>query len=159
GANGRDDAAGIATDAAGNVYISGDFESAVDFDPGPGTFILTGNGADNFIWKLDSAGNFVWAKRFGGNVLEDSNGNLAVDAQGNVYAGLNFKGDATFSPSPGAFSVSSRGDFDGVLIKLNSNGDVIWDKQIGGPGNDHVIYLALDDCGNVHITGLFSQTV
>ena len=57
----------IATDASGNLYITGRFQGTVDFDPGVATFNLTSNGSyDVFIQKMDSSGNFLWAKSFGG---------------------------------------------------------------------------------------------
>src|SRR5262249_27255742 len=53
----------------------------------------------------------------------------------------------------------SYGSFDFVLVKLASTGDVIWDRQLGGLGQDYVLNLALDDCGNLHSTGFFNQTM
>ncbi|MBL4753319.1 MAG: SBBP repeat-containing protein, partial [Flavobacteriales bacterium] len=75
----------ITTDASGNVYITGYFESSVvDFDPGPGTFNLSSNGLkDVFIQKLDALGNFVWAKSMGGT-SNDLSYSITTDASGNV---------------------------------------------------------------------------
>ena len=50
----------IALDNQGNVYSTGHFNGPTDFDPGPGSYVLTNNGSYNtFISKLDNAGNFV----------------------------------------------------------------------------------------------------
>src|SRR5690606_39966503 len=55
--------------AAGNIYSTGNYiNSAPDFDPGPGTFLLESAGTIDkmFISKLDAGGNFVWAKQASG---------------------------------------------------------------------------------------------
>ncbi|MBA2613816.1 MAG: hypothetical protein H0U95_17775 [Bacteroidetes bacterium] len=59
-AGGSSGAGSITQDASGNLYTVGSFSGAVDFDPGPGTFTLAGNGG--YICKLDPNGNFIWAK-------------------------------------------------------------------------------------------------
>lgn len=52
---------GVAIDAAGNVYSTGFFGEAVDFDPGPGTFILTPQSErDAYLLKLDPFGDFKY---------------------------------------------------------------------------------------------------
>jgi hypothetical protein len=58
----------LAVDAAGNVYVTGRFNGAVDFDPGLNQYILTSatvnaNTPSPFILKLNTAGNFVWVKQ------------------------------------------------------------------------------------------------
>jgi len=61
----------VKTDASGNVYSVGNFNDAVDFDPGPGSYSLTPVGnTDAFISKLDASGNFVWAKSIGGTSFD-----------------------------------------------------------------------------------------
>ena len=84
----------IFTDAAGNVYTTGQFDATSDFDPGPGVFNLTAAGSsDIFVSKLDAAGNFVWAKAMGGIAYEESQ-SIALDALGHVYVAGYF-----YSPS------------------------------------------------------------
>ncbi len=59
---------GIAVACSGSVYVTGTFDGAVDFDPGPGQDVLSSfafNAYDGFLWKLDKDGNHLWARRFG----------------------------------------------------------------------------------------------
>src|SRR5207247_8639367 len=65
GGAGQDEIYGITADAEGNVYSVGTYIPPVDFNPGPGTFNLSGSNA--FIVKLDANGNFVWAQRITDN--------------------------------------------------------------------------------------------
>ena len=76
---------GLATDSAGNVYTTSAFSGPSDFDPGAGTFELTGSGA--FVSKLDTNGDFVWAAAFTGWATGHS---VAVDGGGNVYCAGNY---------------------------------------------------------------------
>ena len=55
----------IALDGSGNIYIGGNFDGMVDFDPGPGVASRTGKGhGDIFICKLDSSGSFLGSGRW-----------------------------------------------------------------------------------------------
>ena len=50
-----DDAHDMDVDAAGSVYLTGNFSFSVDFDPGPGQYVLTSSKSQggNFVLKLD----------------------------------------------------------------------------------------------------------
>src|SRR5687768_2305798 len=65
GGIGVDGAHAIATDLAGNVYITGSFGETVDFDPGSGIVNLVSGYQDIFIQKLNPSGNLIWVKQMG----------------------------------------------------------------------------------------------
>src|SRR5439155_864345 len=61
GGTGVEDGPSIATDVAGNMYVTGFFEATADFDPGPGTQLRTSpNLRSQYVVRLDPAGQFVW---------------------------------------------------------------------------------------------------
>ena len=71
----------IVADAAGNSYVTGEFQGTADFDPGDDVLNLVSDGDDDtFVAKLDVTGSLVWAKRMGGNLAD---GEL-VDAPANA---------------------------------------------------------------------------
>ncbi len=157
---------GIALDAAGNVYTTGTFYGTADFDPGPGTFNMTAPSSSNdgiFISKLSSTGDFVWAKSINSNY----NGayGIAVDDSGNVLiTGFYQAGDIVdFDPGPGIFNLTSTGNYDTYILKLDTNGDFVWAKRIGGIGTSYTQVfgngIALDNSGNLYITGEFVGTI
>jgi len=149
----------IAVDAFGNVYTTGYFQGTADFDPGPGAFNLTSaGGGDIFISKLDASGNFVWAKQMGGT-SEDVGYSIAVDASGNVFTTGYFEGTADFDPGPGTFNLTSAGNTDIFISKLDASGNFVWAKQLGGTDYDSGVSIALDTSGNVYTTGWFQGTV
>ena len=151
----------ITVDNSGNVYTTGFFWYTIDFDPGPGTSNLESEGwSDIFILKLDSNGDFVWAKAMGGTLYDNAYG-IAVDTSGNVYTTGYFQGTADFDPdeSTSETLTSTGGSQDIFVSKLDSNGDFVWAKAIGGTSNDIGYGLALDTSGNVYTTGIFQGTV
>ena len=148
----------IATDVSGNVYTIGNFGTTADFDPGPGNFNLSSAGAnDVFISKVDPSGNFVWAKRIGGGDTDEGLA-IALDASGNVYATGVFRVTADFDPSAGVFNLTSAGDADIFILKLDASGNFLWAKQMGGVVNDFGFSIALDASNNVYATGSFGDT-
>ena len=147
----------IVLDASGNIYVMGNFEGTVDFDPGPGTANLTSAGfTDIFIYKLDNDGNFIWAKRMGGGFF-DSGYNMTADSNGNIYTTGFFSSIADFDPGAGTANLSSSGGTDIFVSKLDSDGNFVWAKKMGGPGDDNGSGIALDSIGKVYITGKFYE--
>jgi hypothetical protein len=131
GSTGLDQGRTVASDAAGNMYLTGNFSATVDFDPGAGIFNLTAFGQyDGFVLKLDPLGNFMWAKQFGG-VNEEFSENIAVDNTGNVIIGGHYIGTADFNPGPSTFNLTSNGSEDIFILKLDPSGSFLWAKSIG----------------------------
>ncbi len=157
GGLGDDVAKSIAVDFSGNVFSCGSFSgTAVDFDPGPGTYTLSSAGvSDVFINKLDNSGNFIWAKRIGGGSDERAN-SLALDASGNVYVTGYFYGTIDFDPGAGTFTMSSAGFADIFILKLDAAGNFAWAKKMGGNKGDFGDDISIDGAGNVYTVGQFA---
>ena len=149
----------ITTDVSGNVYSTGVFQGTVDFDPGAGSYILNSNGSsDIFIQKLDSNGNFIWAKSMGSTEY-DAGFSVTTDASGNVYTTGRFQNIVDFDPGPGTFNLTSNGDHDIFIQKLDPNGNLLWARSMGGTGSERGNSITTDALGNVYTTGWFQNTV
>jgi len=151
----------IATDAANNVYSIGRFVGTVDFDPGSAITSFTSPGAGTgqiYISKLDASGNFVWAKQMGGD-YDDYGLSIVLDAQANVYSTGHFSDVADFDPGTGVFNLTTLAGMNEIFIsKLNSNGEFLWAKQMGGASHDRGQAITLDALWNVITTGYFKGT-
>jgi hypothetical protein len=101
--------------------------------------------------------NFSWAKSLGG-VLNDRGYSLSVDSLGNVHTVGFFRDTVDFDPGVGVFELTSVGDSDVFISKLDSNGDFLWAKSVGGASSDVVNSVDTDLLGNVYITGYFRNT-
>lgn len=152
-----DIAKSIGTDASGNVYIGGYFRGTSDFDPGPGVLNLTsGSGNDDFfIQKLDANGNLIWVKTWGNPSEIDVLDDLSVDPMGNVYTTGYFQGTIDFDPGAGTSNLTSVGNRDIFVSKLDASGNFVWAKNVGGGSSDYGNGITTDASGNVYITGSF----
>ncbi|MBD2078274.1 DUF4347 domain-containing protein [Phormidium sp. FACHB-592] len=146
----------IDVDSSGNVYTTGSFYGTVDFDPGMGTTNLSSVGnSDIFVSKLDASGNFVWVKRMG--VFYEVTG-ISVDSSGNVYTTGSFYGTVDFDPGMGTTNLTSVGNSDIFVSKLDASGNFVWAKRMGGSLADKASSISVDSSGNVYTTGYFQGT-
>jgi len=150
----------IALDGTSNIYVTGFFNETVDFDPGPGTYTLnalTGSPA-MFILKLDANGNFVFAKQIGGSSSTYSEGSsIDLDSNGNIYCCGNFYGAPDFDPGTATTTLTSLGQQDMFILKLNATGNFVYVRQIGSAFDNHVSSIK-QSAGNLYLTGSFQST-
>jgi len=160
GGTGNDVGLSIVLDAGGNVYTTGYFYSTVDFNPGGGALTLTapGGGSDIFICKLNSSGDFVWAKNFG-DTGWDVGYDIAVDANGTVFATGRFEGTADFNTGSGTNNLTAVGVSDGYLMRLDQNGDHVWAHGFGSTFSEWGQSIDIDAWNNVYFTGFYLSTV
>ena len=147
----NDKAYNIAVDSSGNTYITGYFQSTVDFGGGD---ITSAGAGDIFVLKLNSSGVFQWVKTYG-NTNGEQGEDIAVDSSGNVYITGGFRETIDF----GGGDVTSAGNKNIFVLKLNTSGVFQWVKTYGGTLTDIGYGIAVDSSSNVHITGSFRGTV
>jgi gliding motility-associated-like protein len=143
----------LVVDKDGNPIITGQFNSnSMDVDPGAGTTILSSNGGyDAFIVKLNTNGAFVWAKSIGGSGA-DYGAHVTTDAQGDVIEVLKFQ----YSVQAGGQTFTSAGgNFNGLMVKYDSNGNFIWGINIGDSSSSDCDQAEVDSQGNIVVAGVF----
>jgi uncharacterized delta-60 repeat protein len=122
----------LVLDAAGNVYITGgiSIESETDY----ATIKYNTNGVQQWVATYDGPGNNY----------DIANG-IGIDDNGNVFI-------------TGLSRLDGPGNGDYATIKYNASGGKKWLKRYNGPSeqkgdHDFATALAVDDNGNVHVTG------
>jgi hypothetical protein len=148
-----------ATDSFGNVYVTGEFQGTVNFNPSGTATNLTSSGGENaFVAKYAASGTLIWAADLGAGAGGAVGTDVAVDGSGDVYTVGYFDGTGDFDPS-GTHDLSSSGGNNVYVSKLSSSGGYIWAADLGAGATDAVgLGIALDGSGNVYTTGYFYGT-
>lgn len=141
---------GVAVDTLGNSYVTGYFNLSANFE---GTTLTSNGSGDVFVMKLDSSGSLVWVTQAGGTGFDQSR-DIVVDSLGNSYVIGSFSDTATF----GNIAITSNGFEDAFVMKLTSDGSVVWVRGGGGTGSDQGFGIAVDGLGNSYATGSFDKT-
>ncbi len=148
----------VVTDVQGNYYTTGTFTGSITL--GNTTLTSSGN-RDAFLVKYNNCGVVQWAIKGGSTGEQDYPYSMAVDASGNVYWVGRYNQTFTINGTAGSFtapytSTSNGNHQDGFLVKLDSNGEVVWGASCRGTSNDGFNGIALDNSGNPIVTGGFN---
>jgi len=145
----------ISYDNSGHLIVAGYFRDSVDFNPGGTPMILDGGFGSMFIQKMDTSGNVEWVKSFIGAKI----GSITADLDGSIYISGSNGGVVDFDPNVGIVNIASNGDWDIFILKLDSSGNYLWVKSVGGVDEDNGYEITVDDHSNIYITGSFIDTV
>jgi hypothetical protein len=138
-----------ATDADGNIVVTGTFAGQVDFGGAP----LSSQGNDDaFVAKFARDGSHLWSRGFGG-LGSDSGYGLATDKNGNVLVTGSFSGQLILGSS---VLHESRGPTDIFIMKLAPDGSFLWSRQSLTTNVATGYGIASDPMGNVLVTGSFA---
>ena len=145
----------VATDAQGNILVTGHFRGNIDF--GGGALTDSSNFfEDLFIAKLDAAGTHVWSKRYG-DINNEESQSIATDPQGNVLFAGAFQKTINFG---GGAIVAEDGGFNAFVAKLGPTGDQVWAKSLGDTAAEQkALGVTSDKDGNVYVVGYFKGSI
>jgi hypothetical protein len=145
----------VATDAAGNLFVTGSTASN-PFPVSGGSFQTTfGGGTDAFVSKFSPSGALLWSTYYGGSGNDQGNGIYVDSASGKVFVT-----GSTTSPnlatSTGAFQTALNGSSAAFVIELSSSGSsLLYGTYYGGGGTalQEGKGIQVDSGGNIYITG------
>jgi hypothetical protein len=148
GGGGYDYGYGIAVDAAGDAFVTGQTTS--------GNFAGANNaskgGTDAFAAKIATAGTLVWTTYLGGSVNDIGRG-IAVDNAENVFV----TGNTASTNFAGRNNSFKGGDMDAFVAKISA-GALTWSTYLGGNGNDFGYGVTVDPSNNVVVAGSTTST-
>ncbi|TVR97545.1 MAG: hypothetical protein EA416_00535 [Trueperaceae bacterium] len=135
GTENSDIAAGVATDASGNVYVTGRTFGALEGS--------NAGASDAFVRSFDSGGTLRWTRQFGTGSVDAALG-VATDANGNVYiAGFTL----------GSLQGTNAGGADAFVRSYDGEGTLRWTRQFGTSSDDIAFGVAADASGHIYVAG------
>jgi len=149
----------VTVDNNGFIYVTGFFSGYdADFDNLSISNPEWGNDCQpmGYIGKLDPNGNWIWVDKFDG--IKDQRGSrdnrLAIDQFSNIYVVGGFQNRGVSQVAAyGPFSLTSNGEWDAFIFKMDKDGNWIWAKGIGSNKTDRANGIAIDVCDDIYITG------
>lgn len=135
----------VTLDSDGNPVIVGNFMGvSQDFDDTSDIDLHSSSGYwDVFITRYNANGTYGKTITNGTSTDYEYGGDIAGDMDGNIFAA-------------GSFFTSNSGIY---VLKYNANLSLQWSQIINNTGNDGANGIAVDNFGDVYITGHFENTV
>jgi hypothetical protein len=88
-----------------------------------------------FISILGISQDFEWVYGYGSAVWDEGM-SVTVDNLGNVYTVGQHYYTVDFDPGPDTFNLTSAGSYDIFIQKLDTAGNLLWAKSVGGSDFD-----------------------
>jgi len=157
GGSGSELGVGIAVDAAGSAYVTGQTTST-DFPTANPLQAASGGGTDAFVSKLDAAGCALLYSTYLGGSGGDGGAGIAVDAAGSAY--VSGSTSSTNFPTANPLQAASGGGLtDAFVSKLNAAGSaLLYSTYLGGSSRDAGRGIAVDAAGSAYVTGWTTST-
>lgn len=165
GGNGQDRAFGLALDAVGALYLTGDTQSN-DF-PTTANAFQPGNAGqgDAFVCKFTPGASQLLYSTFLGGTNVDQGTAITLDSSGNAYVtGSTASSDfPTADPLQKILGISGAGSCgtgtctDAFVAELRPSGQLVYSTYLGGSGADAGEAIAVDSSGQAHVVGSTSS--
>jgi len=148
-----DGANGIAVDADGNAYLTGQ-TSSTDFPTTDGAFDRTSHGAtDAFAAKLNASGTTLSYSTYLGGSGDDWANAIAVGSNGSAYV-CGYTRSLDYPYTERAYDTTWNGNTDGFVTRLSADGRSLdFSTFVGGTQGDNATGLALDSHDDVYVCG------
>ncbi len=151
GGSGGDGGSGIAVDAAGSAYVTGQTDSP-NFPTANPLQAANGGGDDAFVSKLNSTGSALLYSTYLGGSGGDFGLGIAVDAAGSAY--VTGRTDSSNFPTASPLQAANGGGDDAFVSKLDTAGSaLLYSTYLGGSGGDFGHGIVVDAAGSAYVTG------
>ncbi len=146
----------LATDAAGNIVLIGNFQETIDF--GNSVTLTSTAFQEAFVALYDTDGICQWASQISGDEFDFSSNNAIDISQNSIYITGTFVGEADFGNSIVLNSISNNDIF---TANYNSSGVCQWAKRFSGTESSDFSFvydLVADEESNLYLCGIYTGT-
>ena len=156
GGTASENGSGVAVDAAGHVYLTGNTMSSDGIaTPGSHQSALAG-GLDGMLVKFDGDGARLWGTYFGGANADYCTA-CAVDASGAVYISGHTESPTNIAEN--GHQNELAGQYDAFLARFDGAGTREWSTYYGGTLNEEEnAFCATDPQGHVYLSSFTNST-
>lgn len=142
------------------IYVAGTFGNGdIDFDPGPGTMLLSAPVRHIFVAKYDHEGALIWAKSYGGDGPEESCV-MDTDGDGNLYLAGQFSMNTDFDPGPGVAMPYPNSAEKLYVCKWDRDGNFRWVRCfVGTGGSSYCNDIDFDGGEDLYVCGGYNGTM
>lgn len=153
------DADNLGNTLIGLSYYSGSGIGYIDADPGAASVVYGTSKIEGLIINLDYNGNYIWSGPFSSSDFSSVDA-VKYDITGDFYVAGRFHGTMDIDPTIITNTITSGGNDDIFVVKLNPAGVLLMSASFGGSGDAEVNCLKLDSAqGNILLGGYFFNTV
>lgn len=154
GGTGVDEGYAVTTDAANNIFVTGQTTSIVNIAT-TGAFKTTLSGTnDVFVGRLNAAGNTrAWGTYFGGTGTEQPTGITCRTATGDVFVTGNTTSTTGIASAIAQQATFGGGAQDAFVVQFANAGGRRWSTYLGGTDLDYAEAIHIDPLGNVMVAG------
>ncbi|MEE9361779.1 MAG: hypothetical protein V3U92_04200 [Cellulophaga sp.] len=145
GGSGEETAQSVIETSDGGYAVFG-YTNSIDGDVSGKTIAVN----DYWLLKLDAAGNLQWNKTYGGS--KDDRGQSVIETKDNGFA------ITGYSKSDDGDASNNEGFHDNWILKLDTLGNIEWERSFGFSGHDHSYDLLQTEDGGFFFIGFLDIT-
>lgn len=141
----------LITDAQGNIYFAGAFDSLLSMG---GQTLSGSRNLDGYVGKIDKNGNMLWLRKFGGDgfdVVRD----LRLTAAGDLLVTGYFQREMDLGNGI-VLQIGDTVNQNAYVVKMDASGNAIWAQNLGGSGPDLGVAVDEDAAGYIYAVGTFT---
>lgn len=156
GGNSSDEIVAVTETYDNGIVVCGNFESKKINLGNENAIDNSGYNYNGIIIKYDSKGNLLWTKRLNENSNENMIKSITETDNGELILTGYVKNNIEINDN---LTLEAQGEKDGLIAKLDENGNIIWAKLVGGTEDEELLSITVVNDNKIIAGGYFSNQI
>lgn len=119
--------------------------------------VIGQHGSDDYwVVRVDKSGNMIWQKTLGGSGTDHCGDHGITGCVEQTHDGdFIISG---WSNSTNGDVTGNHGNYDAWIVRLSNTGNIVWEKSLGGSGDDEALYLTEMPDSSIIAAGITNST-